>query len=394
MLERDYAITIPLEKIYRMMDHVTKQEERMKHAVCRSSLGLFEDQVEILFFDVTTLYFESIEADALKNFGFSKDCKFKEVQVVLALVCTQEGLPISYSVYPGNVFEGHCFIDSIRELTEQLNVKKVSVVADRAMFSEKNLECMEQEGIQYVVSAKLKSMPGELIQEILEKKDYQSQEIAGEAHLVNTFEYKGRRLLVSYSAARAHKDAADRTRLIERLMKKAEAGKIKIKDLIQNYGSKKFIQIKGGEAIIHEDKITREEQWDGLHGVLTNSEDSAVTILGRYRGLWQIEEAFRTNKHDLKMRPIFHWTPSRIKAHIAICFIAYALIKQSLFRLKRQRQEMSFERLREELLHVQASLHVDIATHKKYVVPSCVTVAQRKIYQAFGLKRSAVPYTL
>ena len=91
------------------------------------------------------------------------------------------------------------------------------------------------------------------------------------------------------------------------------------------------------------------------------------------------------------MRPIYHWSEKRIKAHICICFIAYTLVKQALHRVKVQYQEMSFEQIRNELLHAQASILVDTKTGKKYTIPSHVTINQKKIYSVFGLKRSDVP---
>jgi len=116
--------------------------------------------------------------------------------------------------------------------------------------------------------------------------------------------------------------------------------------------------------------------------------------LSKYRGLWQIEEAFRVNKHDLEMRPIFHWNPERVKSHILICYLAYALVKQALHRIKLQHSELSFEKIRNELLRVQSSLLCDIKTKKKYIIPARVTPIQKKIYQVFGLKRSNVPYSI
>ena len=86
LLEEDYGIKIPLEKIYKMMDHVSDRESDIKQQIATTTQSLFKEEVDVLFFDVTTLYFESFEADELRNFGFSKDCKFKETQVVLALV--------------------------------------------------------------------------------------------------------------------------------------------------------------------------------------------------------------------------------------------------------------------------------------------------------------------
>jgi len=169
-------------------------------------------------------------------------------------------------------------------------------------------------------------------------------------------------------------------------------GKVKIKEVIPNYGTKKYLVLRDKEACIDESKIEQDARWDGLHGVLANDDTLSPTeIISRYRGLWHIEESFRINKHDLKMRPVYHWTPERIRAHILICFIAYALVRQAMYRTARQYQPMSFEKIRNELLHAQVSILVDTATKKKYIMPSKTTAVQKKLYHIFGLKRSEVP---
>jgi transposase len=394
LLEEDYGIKIPLEKIYRMMDHVADREPDIKQRIAQTTLSLFQEQVDVLFFDVTTLYFESIDTDELRAFGFSKDCKFKEVQVVLALVTTTKGLPITYKLFPGNTYEGGTLVEMVKDLQSQYAIKNILLVADRAMFNEDNLSCMESLGIQYIVAAKLKTLPKILKFDILHA-DYNEEVIGDEMHWLKEFEYKSRRLVVGYSAKRAGKDAADRQRLVDRLMKKVKGDKIKVKDLIPNYGSKKYINIENGNASINKEKIEADAEWDGFHGVITNASDKTSSeLLSRYRELWQIEEAFRISKHDLKMRPIFHWTENRIKAHIAICFLAFTLAKQAVYRITLQQASMSFENIRNELLHAQSSVVIDLDSQKKYIIPSHVTVNQKKLYQAFGLKRSQVPYEL
>ena len=394
LLEEDYGIKIPLEKIYRMMDHVADRESDIKQRIAQTTLSLFQEQVDVLFFDVTTLYFESIDTDELRAFGFSKDCKFKEVQVVLALVTTTKGLPITYKLFPGNTYEGGTLVEMIKDLQTQYAIKNILLVADRAMFTEENLSSMESLGIQYIVAAKLKTLPKSLKSDILHA-DYTEEVIGNEMHWLKEFEYKSRRLVVGYSAKRAGKDAADRQRLVDRLMKKVKGDKIRVQDLIPNYGSKKYISIGNGSASVNQEKINADAEWDGLHGVITNATDKTSSeLLSRYRELWQIEEAFRISKHDLKMRPIFHWTENRIKAHIAICFLAFTLAKQAVYRIALQQEPMSFEQIRNELLHAQSSVVIDLASQKKYIIPSHVTVNQKKLYQAFGLKRSQVPYVL
>lgn len=392
MLEEDYGIKIGLEKIYRMMDRLVLKEEELIEKIEASTMTLFPSKVDVMFFDVTTLHFESVRTDDLREFGYSKDCKFKESQVVFALVATTGGLPLAYRLFPGNMYEGHTLIEIVKELKKAYEVENVLLVADRAMFNKTNLEYMEGEGIRYIVAAKLKGLPKQLREKILVSEDYKAKGIEGELHWVKEFEHESRRLIVSYSARRAEKDASDRARLIERLLKKVKDGKVKISEVVPNYGTKKYLNLKGKEASINDSKITEDKEWDGLHGVITNAQDlRCEEVLSRYRGLWQIEESFRMNKHDLKMRPVYHWTERRIRAHIMICFLAFAVSKQAVYRLAVQKHPMSFEQLRNELLHVQASLVRDISTDKKYVLPSHLTVKQREIYQVFGIKRSEVP---
>lgn len=393
LLEEDFGILLPLEKIYRMMDVVAKNEESIKKRVAKTTLSLFPEEVDVLYFDVTTLHFESQKSDELKDFGFSKNGKFNEVQLVLALVCTKEGLPITYELYPGNTFEGSTLIKSIRKLKSEYNVANVLLVADRGMCSAKNLEAMREENIKYIVAAKLRSRSKAWKERILLEEDFKAASVCDELHWVKEYKDDNEdRLLVSYSRARAECDAKKTAKLRERILLalgSKKKGSIK-KGLRSAW--KKYVKTEGSLEL-DEDKFAEDELWHGIHGVITNdSEQNASQILARYRGLWQIEEAFRISKHDLKMRPIFHWSPSRIRAHISICFLAYAIAKQAIFRLKTVGLPMSFEQLRNELLHVQASIMVDTATKKKFVVPSTLSARQKTILQTFAVKRQQIAY--
>ncbi len=129
MLEQDYGVRIPLEKIYRMMDHVADQEEDIKKSVAYTTRSILEEEFDVLFFDVTTLYFESVQRDELREFGFSKDCKFKETQVVLALVTTKQGLPVTYELFPGNIYEGATLIQMVQKLKKTYNIHNILLVS-------------------------------------------------------------------------------------------------------------------------------------------------------------------------------------------------------------------------------------------------------------------------
>ncbi|MGI5830541.1 MAG: IS1634 family transposase [Bradymonadia bacterium] len=339
-LERDFGISIDINKLYQVMDHVYKQEERIKSQVARNTLDLFSQSVDLVFFDVSTLYFESFESDNLRNLGYSKDNKFKEVQVMLALVTTQYGLPISYFLFPGNTSETNTLLTAVETLRDKLKISHVTLVADRAMFCKENLALMEVNGISYIIACKLKSLKKSFQGQLL-NDEFHPEKVCNEQHWCKEYVYENRRIIVSYSKKRALEDAKDRERLVTRLLKKAKKAKtVSIKSIVTKRGSSEYLKLNETDDVtrddvtINEEEIAQDALWDGLHGVITNvTQEDASDILTQYRGLWQIEEAFRVNKHNLRMRPIYHWTEERIHAHICICFVAYSLAKYALYQL-------------------------------------------------------------
>ena len=152
---------------------------------------------------------------------------------------------------------------------------------------------------------------------------------------------QNKKLLVSHSAKRARKDAYDREKAIVKLRKKLKKSK-NPKELISNSGNCKFLRIEGDSEIhLDEDKCAQAAVWDGLHGVITNDFNlSPEDAINQYRGLWQVEESFRITKHDLKVRPIFHWTPNRIRAHLVISFMAFTCVRHLEHRVKLQYQKL------------------------------------------------------
>src|SRR5207249_2112731 len=137
-----------------------------------------------------------------------------------------------------------------------------------------------------------------------------------------------RRLIVTYDEERAKKDCSDRERILRKIEKRIGKGK-NIKKLISNHGYQKYIKAEGEGALrVDEEKIMNDAQWDGLHGVVTNMlEQDALELLHNYRRLWVIEESFRIQKHNLSIRPIYHFKPERIEGHILICYLAFCLMR-------------------------------------------------------------------
>ena len=421
-LEDEGGTDMSLNRIYRMMDALAKKTDRVKGIVARETLSLFETKASLLLFDVTTLYFESFEADDLRVSGYSKDNRIQETRVVLALAVTPEGFPLWYELFPGNTFEGHTLVPVLRRCMETFSPRQTVVVADRAMFTEENLHEVEKAGCSFVVGAKLRGLSRTMRDKILDAGNYsplpggspvlpegkkeraernereeREEETCRPSRWYSAPLGNGRNLLVTWSEQRARKDASDRERLLARLRKKLQ-GKETLpgKSLVTNRGTNKYLSLENANGqdryILDEEKILRDSRWDGLHGVITDlpaeSAAEAQDILGHYGSLWRIEESFRVNKRDLSMRPVYHWVPRRIEAHIALTCLAFALLRHLQHRVAvRQNAVMSARAVRSALLDVQSTLMKDGETGKLYRFPKAMKENARKIYRSLGLVR-------
>jgi len=394
LLEENFGIHLRVDTVYEMMDMMDEEFiEKLKEKTYRAAIKLLDNKFDVVFYDCTTLYFESFEEDELKRNGYSKDMKFNQVQVLLALLVTKEGIPVSYEVYAGNTFEGNTLANVIEELKKKYDIGNVIFVADSAMLSKSNLKLLEENNQGYIVGARLKSLPKELKEKILDRSNY----IKGEAgYEYGCFELEdGRRLIVTYSERRALKDRMDREKGIERLKKKIARSENPV-TLISNYGYRKFLKLEGESKVsIDEEKLLEESLWDGLHGVITNNKELEVeNVVSQYKGLWQVEETFRVSKHDLKIRPVYHWTPRRVRAHIAICFMALCCVRHLEFMVSGLYKKLSPEVIRNELLNVQISILKDTKTGKRYAVPSAATENARRIYKVVNKTLSTVPFEI
>lgn len=384
ILAADFGREIDLDRIYRMMDALQEQKAVVQKVVFSATEQLCFGKIDLLLFDVTTLYFESTQEDDLRSFGYSKDQKFHSVQVVLALATASNGLPVGYELFRGNTAEVSTLVACIESWKKLLPIGEVRIVADRAMMSEKNLQMLEESKISYVVAAKLRKQPKEIREEILAK----SKENSG---LVLDRTQEGRRLLVTFCKDRQNKDAKDRQRILDKVAKKIGKGK-NAKKLVSNSGYQKYLTCEGeADLYIDDKKVSQDTSWDGFHGVITNCiERKAEELLAEYRRLWVIEESFRIQKHNLSLRPIYHFKSERIEAHILICYMAFALIRHLEFRVALQKEEMSINQMREVLWRVQSSYLKDLETEKRYRLPSSMSFVAKKLYQVMGIKRTQV----
>lgn len=322
-LKSYYDEDVDLNRIYRYMDKLYNTQMGLAQQISvEHTKKLFGGKIGLMFYDVTTLYFETARMDVLRESGFSKDGKMTESQVVLGLLVSEGGYPLSYSLFNGSQYEGFTMIPIIDDFKQRFGLDDdFVVVADSGLMNKSNVTLLQQAGYKYILGARIKNENTSIREWILslEKKDNAC------------YEYKcenGERLIVSYSEKRAGKDAYNRNRGIARLRKAYKSGHI-TKQQINKRGYNKFLEIsKDIEVTISDWKIAEDCKWDGLKGYITNTDLDAERVIAEYHGLWVVERAFRISKGTLDMRPMFHFTEHRIEAHICICFIAYKVYKE------------------------------------------------------------------
>ena len=419
MLASKFGVNLNLKTVYRMMDMIDdKQIKKLNTLVLNKTKSLLNNKIDVIYFDATTLYFESFSEDidnpddkdeAIRKNGYSKDGKFNQPQVVLALLVTKQGLPIGYKAFSGDTFDGHTIIPSLKEIEEDFKVDNIVYVADAGMFNKANLEVFDKsdnKNMTYIVGAKIKTMSKAYKEQILNIDDMQ---YINDDTKVKTIDYNGKKLLISHSKKRAKKDKFEREKAIAKLKKRLESSK-SVKSQLSNNGYKKYLQLEDTSITttnkdktakktscdisisLNEDKIKEDEAWDGLKGIITNNTTlSSEELIHQYTNLWQVEESFRITKHDLKIRPIYHWKPSRVKAHLAISFMAYTLVRYLEYRVKLQYKKLSPQKIRDTLLAVQTSILYDTKTNRKFYLPSKVSQDAKKIYKLMEVNVTTKP---
>lgn len=376
-LRRYRGEEISVDAIYRFLDVLNREYKSLVEKVAYRYTKRTLKNIAVVFYDMTTLYFEAEDEDDLRKIGFSKDGKFQHPQIMIGLLVGRNGYPIGYDIFEGNTFEGHTLLPVLKQIGRKYDLPKPVVIADAGLLSNDNIKNLSKENYQFIIGARLKN-ESEKIKEAILKKSQKMED--GQSFVIA--QNDGMRLLVTYSDKRARKDEYNRVRGINKLQKRVKTGKL-TKGSINNRGYNKFLKLIGEMSVeIDIEKIAADKAWDGLKGYITNTRLSPKTIVENYRHLWQIEKAFRISKSDLKMRPIFHRLRRRIEAHICIAFVAYAIYKE-LERLLYKHKVGFSAKYGAELTHnmyeIECTLPGEIFLTK---IPFKMNPMQQKLYDA------------
>lgn len=370
-LSTEYGIECHVDSIYKLMDKLNAPViTKVKNTVYEHTAKLLQQKkqtIDVLFYDLTTVYFETATQDEIRNFGFSKDGKHQHVQIMLAVIVTENGLPIDYQEFPGNCYEGHTLIPALDEIKKCYNIENVVLVADAALMNKINLQELDRRDIKYIIAARIKNSSRQIKNTIFAGDNYQTISKTNiDGYLKDEIKAKiidsgsGDFLIAYHSSKRARKDEFDRQKDLEKIEKYLHNS---AKSRLTSSLKKSYVKIsKGSKIEIDLKKLDNEKQYDGYFGLRTNIADAdPKKFLDSYRGLWQVEQTFRIAKNSLEIRPVFHYNPRRIRAHFAICYMALALVRYVEFALKNSGQHIPHEQLH---LLLDKMRKVQIINHK------------------------------
>ena len=352
----DFRNDLILEDYYRVLDIIYDEKEKLEKHLNSTLKKKFNRELNVVLYDVTTYYFESVKKDEIKGFGFSKDNKVNQVQVVMGLLIDNNGIPVGYELYPGNTSEFSTLYPVIKDLKEKYKFKKVIVAADRGLNSGKNLLLLKELGLDYVMAYKLKGAKKEIKEKLFEdgytiEKEFKYKliEHVKEIRVDGKVEKIQDNLLLGYSEKRDKKDKADRQRLLDKADKLLNNPSMMKQELKK--GGKKFIKVTKGNLDIELDvkQIEEAEKMDGFFAI----EYSQKELTGRevreiYGSLWKIEDSFRVLKTNLA-RPIFVWSEKRIRAHFLICYLALVIERYLEKLLKDNNVNLSTAKIQEAI---------------------------------------------
>jgi hypothetical protein len=304
------------QRIYRTIQKLIIHKADIEQRAYSVAEEKFKEQFYYVLYDVTTLYFESFKADELKIEGFSKDNKSQQPQIVIGLLVTQSGFPLSHNVFAGNTFEGKTMLPVVEGFMSKHPHAKPIVVADAAMLDEERLAELRGKNISYIVGARLANANLGLV-----------KQIHGTLNAVNgaiaRFQSKHGDLICDFSNKRYKKELND----LNKLVQKAEELVAK-----QSSGTKvKFIKRVSKEKIeLNTSLIEKRKLLLGIKGYCTDLSETQLSsqqVIERYHHLWRVEQSFRMSKFDLEARPIYHQKEDAIRSHVLICFVALIIEK-------------------------------------------------------------------
>jgi len=347
---------INLQHLYRAMDVLLEYREIIHKEVYFAVADLLNLEVDLIFFDTTSTYFERDEEDedGLRQYGHSKDHRSDLPQIVIGLAVTKEGIPVKCWTLPGNTQD----MTTVEKMKNDLLGWKLSRcvwVMDRGMNSEENRLVLQKAGGQYILGEKLRDNQ-EVHKEVLAKRGryLKIRENLEIKEVIIGGGERRRRFILVHNPEEAKKDKATREKILARIEKsldelgdqRGKAHKKSVCALLAHRTMGRYLrQLKDGSIKIDKGRIREEAHLDGKY-IISTSDDTLTPedIALGYKQLLEVERAFRTLKTTLELRPVYHRKDDRIESHVFLCFLALMLV-----RIAERKTNLTWDKIRTQM---------------------------------------------
>jgi transposase len=306
------------------------RKDAIEEALFERRRDLFTE-VDLVFFDTTSIYFEGEGGETLGERGHSKDHRPDLRQMVVGLAVDVQGRPICCELWPGNTADVTALKPAIERLRQPFRLREVTVVADRGMVSQATLDAFEGSvpPVRYIVGVRMRRQK-EVSLEVLGHHGRWFESVAERQKPKDPAPLKlkevwveKRRYLVCLNEEERRKDAHDREAIVAHLRQQLRQGD---KSLVGNKGYRRYLKVEGeGHFQVDEAQVQAEARYDGLWVLRTNTDLEAETVAHVYKNLWMVEDLFRTAKSILETRPIYHKCDETIRGHVFCSFLALVL---------------------------------------------------------------------
>lgn len=323
---------LELHHLYRSLDFLDEHMRTVEEGLFARTRDLFSLDVGLVLFDTTSTYFDGRGPAGLAALGYSRDRRPDRVQVVIGVLMTGEGIPVAHYVFPGNTADINAFRQALGDLKERFPLGgRVIVVADRGVVAEPLLQALEEEGQEYIVGIPLHKWKA--AEQVL-RRPGRYHEVAHNLRVKEVW-LGGKRYIVCHNPEREPEDARRRAGVVAEL--EAQLGQGGLPKLAKRKGYGRYLKVEeGGKASINWQRVGRDARYDGKYLLRTATALSPEEVAQAYKELWRVEAAFRDLKSGLEVRPMYHWTPARVRGHIGVCFLAL-VVESALQRLLRSR---------------------------------------------------------
>jgi len=350
---------LELPDLYKTLDALIQVKEPLEEALFQRLRDLFNLEVDVVFYDLTSTYFEG-EGPPMAAYGYSRDKRFDCPQVLLALACDRHGFPVAHEVLPGNRADVSTVKQIVDALGKRFKLNRIIFVSDSGMVSDENLTALDEANYEYLVAVRRRHVPDVERRGPQDLSTYQAA-----SHGVRVYVTDGERprtrYVCCYSEPRAEEERQIRQARIDRgkqalakLSEQVVAGRLKAADKIaaraatklQTATARKYFSYDVADGQfdfqLREEVVAAEERIEGRYYLLTNaSQFTATDAVDAFFTLQEVERAFREMKDFLRLRPIFHHLDRRVKAHILVCVLAYLLERCFSYQLRQAGLDMS-----------------------------------------------------